>query len=119
MYNEEEDAKNFACCASPVYFQDSVMIKFGEEMMDDVKKFITSSPRRHLYTKHEILSDNSKKKRSTINENETRRHELMIQFKGNMKRLCELQWVKMILLARLPFFLNLKVLRDTMHYTCI
>lgn len=41
-------------------------------------------------------------------------------FKGKRDRLCELQWVKMIMLARLPFtFATLKVVRDTMHFTCI
>ena len=120
LYSKEDDEKYFACCATPECFQESVMIKFGEEVVDDEKKFITSSPIRHLYKKHSIVSDNSKKKRSTIEENEIERHEMKIKFKGNMKRLCELQWVRMVLLARLPFsFSTFKVVRDTMHYTCI
>ena len=45
---------------------------------------------------------------------------MRMKFKGNMARLCELQWVKMIMLARLPFsFSTFKVVRDTMHYTCV
>ena len=44
----------------------------------------------------------------------------LVKFEGNIERLCELQWTKMIMLARLPFsFSTLKVVRDTMHYSCI
>ena len=120
IHSQVDDDKYFACCCTPECFDESVMIKLGEEMLNDKKKWVSSNAVRHLDVVHGILSKNSRKKRSTLENDEMERHEMKMKFSGNMTRLCELQWVKMVLLARLPFsFTTFKVVRETMHYTCI
>ena len=120
IYSQEDDEKYFACCCTPECFEASKMIKLGEEVVNDKKKWVSSNAVRHLDIVHGILSKNSRKKRETVENDEMERHEMKMKFSGNMTRLCELQWVKMVLLARLPFsFTTFKVVRETMHYTCI
>ena len=124
LYDNVQQEKFFACCASPECHDESVMIKLSLESNEDddnePRRWITSNPVRHLEKKHGILSEMSKKKRNKIVDDDEERHIVKMQFKLKKERLCELQWVKMIMLARLPFsFATSKVVRDTMHYTCI
>ena len=66
------------------------------------------------------MSDLRKKRLEKKNTIKEEQHMMLLKFDGNMKRLCELQWAKMVMLARLPFtFATLQVVKDTMHYTCI
>ena len=121
LYDSAQQEKYFACCASTECYEESVMIKLSMESNEDEQlRWITSNPVRHLEKKHGIFSDASKKRKNKKVDEDEERHIVKMQFKGNRKRLCELQWVRMIMLSRLPLsFAVSKVVRDTMHYTCI
>ena len=121
LYDKAQQEKYFSCCASPACYNESVMVKLTLQSAEDEEpRWVTSNAVRHLDTKHGILSEASKKKRNKLTGEDEERHMVKMQFKGNRARVCELQWVKMIMLARLPFsFSTAKVVRDTMHYTCI
>ena len=129
LYNEKDQEKFFACCASPECYtvptllqssNKNTMVKMSSELVDETFHWITSNAIKHLDMKHGILGKKSKKQRSKVSSEEEERHEMKMKFKGNMGRLCELIWAKMIVLDRLPFsFSTHKVVRDTMAYTCI
>ena len=121
LYNSMEEKKTFLCMASPDCVQGGMTIKLATDQEEEGPiRWLTSNPMRHLFEKHNILSDFQKRNLHKKNTEEEERHMMLVKFDGNMQRLCELQWTKMIMLARLPFtFSTLKVVRDTMHYSCI
>ena len=121
LHNQVGEKKMFLCMASPACVQQSVTIKLStEQEADGPIRFLTSNPIKHLFVQHDIMSDLQKKRLEKKNTIEEEQHMMLLKFNGNMRRLCELQWAKMVVLARLPFtFATLQVVRDTMHFTCI
>ena len=119
LFNEKEQEKFFACCASPDCYTDPTLhqtskpnklIKMSSELNNNCMSWVTSNAIKHLELQHGILGKNSKKQRDKINTEEEERHEMKLKFKGNMARLCELQWPRMVVLARLPFSMINRIL---------
>ena len=84
------------------------------------KGWVTSNPVTHLQGQHGIYSEKSSNLKKKARTEEEERHEMKVIFKNNKTRLCELSWVKMVILTRQTFSFPIqKVVRDLMHYSCI
>ena len=119
LHNEAHDEKKFCCLASSQCMQNKTTVALGH-VKNPKKKWISSNATRHLSEEHGIVTKKAQKMEEKALSEGQERHEMKHAFRRNMDRLCELQWVKMIILCRMPFLsATLQVVRDTWHYTCI
>ena len=121
IHNETLDDKRFCCLSSAKCMEEKLTVKLGEAKgPGNKKKWISSNATRHLREEHNIITKKALDMENKSIEEGQERHEIKHAFRNNVDRLCLLQWVKMIILMRLPFmFVTYQVVRDTWHYTCV
>lgn len=124
LYHEEDKIKKWVCLSSPHCATTGTEIKlfYEEKYLQNgnlYQRWVGSNIPRHLELQHGIVSSKVLASREAVMSADQARHEMMQNFKGRMDRLAELQWVKMMILCRMPLAsTTYPVVRDTFYFSC-